>query len=171
MWLTCENAMFTTRAARVLLFSVVFVCLFVCLSACQHDNSWTVKDIIMKCLGLGRRADKLENGIGLHGRWFIVSNRKPNRIILGLTKGKGLYMASESLLSCISPFSRHLINQWPWVSRTRRGHSKSYILAAIESPCTTLYRWLIVIFALSSTVSEILPVLYAPCQLYKQVSK
>jgi len=25
-------------------------------------------------------------------------------IILGLTKGKGLYMASESLQSCISPF-------------------------------------------------------------------
>jgi len=25
-------------------------------------------------------------------------------IILGLTKGKGLYMASESLLNCISPF-------------------------------------------------------------------
>jgi len=34
-------------------------------------------------------------------------------IILGLTKGKGLYMASESLLSCISPFLRHLRNQLP----------------------------------------------------------
>jgi len=30
---------------------------------------------------------------------------------LGLTKGKGLYMSSESLLSCISPFLRHLRNQ------------------------------------------------------------
>ena len=41
---------------------------------------------------------------------------------------------------------------------------KPYILAAIESPCTTLYRPLIVTFALSSIVSEILPVLYAPRQ-------
>jgi len=42
-----------------------------------------------------------------------------------------------SLLSCISPFLRHLRNQWPWVSL--RGHSRSYMLAAIESPfpCTT----------------------------------
>ena len=63
-------------------------------------------------------------------------------IILGLTKGKRLYMASESLLSCILPFLRHLRNKWPWISR--RGHSRSYILAAIESPCTTLYRPLII---------------------------
>ena len=42
-------------------------------------------------------------------------------------------------------------------------YSRSYILAAIESQCTTLYRPLIVglTFALSSTVSETLPVLYA----------
>jgi len=78
-------------------------------------------------------------------------------------------MASESLLSCISRLLRHLRNQWPWISL--RGHSRSYILAALESPCTTLYRPLIVAFALSSTVSEILPVLYAPSQLCKQVSK
>jgi len=86
-------------------------------------------------------------------------------IILRLTKGKGFYMALESLLSCISPFLRHLRNQLPWISR--RGHSRLYILAAIKSPCTTLYRLLIVTFALSSTVSEILPVLYAPSQLCK----
>jgi len=39
--------MFTTRArsaAREVLFSVVSVCVFVC----QCDNSWTVRDIIMK---------------------------------------------------------------------------------------------------------------------------
>jgi len=55
-------------------------------------------------------------------------------------------------------------NQLTWISR--RGRSRSYILTAIESPCTTLYRplivTLIVMFALSSTVSEILPVFYAP---------
>jgi len=40
-------------------------------------------------------------------------------------------------------------------------------LAEIESPCTILYRPLIVTFALSSTVSGILPVLYAQSQLRK----
>jgi len=80
-------------------------------------------------------------------------------IIIGLTKGKWLYMASESLLSCISPFFRHLRNHWPWISL--KGHSRSYILTAIESQCATLYRPLIVAFALSSTFSEILPALYA----------
>jgi len=44
---------------------------------------------------------------------------------------------------------------------------RSFILAAIESPCTILYRPLIVAFAVSSTVSEILPVLYAQSQLCK----
>jgi len=34
-------------------------------------------------------------------------------------------------------------------------------MAAIESQCTILYRPLIVTFALSSTILEILPVLYA----------
>jgi len=38
---------------------------------------------------------------------------------------------------------------------------------SIEKPCTTVYRLLIVTFALSSTVSEILPVLYSPGQLCK----
>jgi len=70
-----------------------------------------------------------------------------------------LHMASESLLSCTSLFLRQLRNQWPWISL--RAHSRSCILAAIESQCTTLYRPLIVTFALSSTVSEILPVLHA----------
>jgi len=41
----------------------------------------------------------------------------------------------ESLLSRISSFSRHLKNPWPWISH--RGHSRSYILAAIKSRCTT----------------------------------
>ena len=57
---------------------------------------------------------------------------------------------------------RHLRKHWPWISLI--GHSRSYILMAIESQCTTLitlYRSLIVAFALSSTVSEILPALYA----------
>ena len=39
--------------------------------------------------------------------------------------------------------------------------SRSYILAAIDSQCTTLYRPLIVTFALFSTVSKILP-FYTP---------
>ena len=42
-----------------------------------------------------------------------------------------------------------------------RGQSRSYILAAVESQCTTLCGPLIVAFALSSTVSEILPALYS----------
>ena len=42
--------------------------------------------------------------------------------------------------------------QWP----SRRDHSRSYILAATESPSTTLCRPLIVAFPLSSTVSEML---------------
>ena len=37
-------------------------------------------------------------------------------IILGLIKGKRLYIASKSLESCISPFLQHLRNQWPWIS-------------------------------------------------------
>jgi len=51
-----------------------------------------------------------------------------------------------------------------------RGHSVSYILAAIESPCTILYRLLLlsVTFALSSTVSGILQVLYTQIQLRKR---
>jgi len=76
-----------------------------------------------------------------------------------------LHMASESLLSCTSLFLRQLRNQWPWISL--RAHSRSYILAAIESQCTILYRPLIVTFALSSTVLEIVPVLHAPSQLCK----
>jgi len=79
-------------------------------------------------------------------------------------------MALESLQSGISSFLRHLRNQWPWIPL--RGHSRSCILAAIESPCTTLYRSLIVTFTLSSTVSQILPVLYAKAYcVCKQVSK
>ena len=56
-FLGVEIQMFTTCAlqtARVVLFSVVcicvFVCLDVCLSVCWHDNSWTVRDIITKFL-------------------------------------------------------------------------------------------------------------------------
>ena len=51
---------------------------------------------------------------------------------LGLTKGKWLYMASESLLCCISPFLRHLRNQWPWI--TLKGHSMSYIFGGNRKP-------------------------------------
>ena len=42
-----------------------------------------------------------------------------------------LHMASESLLSCTSPFLRQLRNQWPWISL--RGHSRSSILVSVES--------------------------------------
>jgi len=73
-------------------------------------------------------------------------------------------MASESLLSCISSFLRYSRNQWPWISLT--GHSRSYMLASIESQCTTLYRPLTVTFALSLTVSQILPFLYAHNQFF-----
>jgi len=47
-----------------------------------------------------------------------------------------------------------------------RGHSIPYILAAIESTCMTSYRPLVVTVALSSTVSEILLVLYAQNQFF-----
>jgi len=57
-----------------------------------------------------------------------------------------------------------LRNQWPWTSI--RGHSRSYMLAAIESPCTTLDRPLIVTFALSSAISEILPISYAMSRFF-----
>jgi len=46
-------------------------------------------------------------------------------------------MASESLLSCISPFLLHLMNQWPWISL--RGHPRSSILVPIESSYTYSY--------------------------------
>ena len=41
-----SSLLFAMRAATVVLFSVVSVRLSVCLSVCQHDNSWTVSDII-----------------------------------------------------------------------------------------------------------------------------
>jgi len=47
------------------------------------------------------------------------------------------YMALESLLSCISPFVRHLRNQWPWISL--RGHPRSSIWVPIESAYTYSY--------------------------------
>jgi len=63
-------------------------------------------------------------------------------------------------------YTRHLRNQWPWISL--RGHSRSYILSAIESTCTILYRPrpLMVTFALSLIVSGILLVLYALGQFF-----
>ena len=56
-----------THAARVLLFSVVFVCVSVCLFVSQHDNFRTVRDIITKFSQHHRTcviemADKVENG-------------------------------------------------------------------------------------------------------------
>jgi len=41
------------------------------------------------------------------------------------------------ILSCISPFLRHLWNQWPWISL--RGHSRSSILVPTESAYTYSY--------------------------------
>jgi len=53
------------------------VCLVVCLSVYQHDNSWTVRDIITKFSGhhpMVGRADKFENGYtGVYGWWVDVS--------------------------------------------------------------------------------------------------
>jgi len=71
---------FITCAARVVLFSVLsvcmFVCLFVCLSVCQHDNSWTARDIITKFQDtILWRADKFVNDYGwVDGQWFNVSD-------------------------------------------------------------------------------------------------
>jgi len=64
--------------ARVVLFSVVFVCDFVCLFVCQHDNSWTVRDTITNFLRqhpMVEGADKFEDGYtGVRGWWFIISD-------------------------------------------------------------------------------------------------
>ena len=54
-------------AARVIVFSRFCLCLcpFVCLSVCQHDNSWTVRDIITKFLWhhfMVIKEAKFENG-------------------------------------------------------------------------------------------------------------
>jgi len=50
---------------------------FVPLSVCQHDNFWTVSDIITKFSGhhpVVEKADKFETGyIGVRGWWFNVS--------------------------------------------------------------------------------------------------
>jgi len=43
-----HTGIITARADRVILFSVVSVCLFVC----QHENSWTVRDINTNFLGI-----------------------------------------------------------------------------------------------------------------------
>jgi len=61
----CAGKIYTTCATRVVLFSVVSVCLVVCLFVSQHDNSWTVRDIITKFSrhhSTVKRADKFENG-------------------------------------------------------------------------------------------------------------
>ena len=56
---------------KVVLFSVVSVCVFVCvcvcvcvcLSVCQRDNSWNICDIIMKfSQDTIKNSDKFENG-------------------------------------------------------------------------------------------------------------
>jgi len=52
--------------------------LFVRMFVCQHDNSWTVRDIIAKFSGyhpMVERADKFKNGyIGMRGSWFNASD-------------------------------------------------------------------------------------------------
>jgi len=62
-------------------------------------------------------------------------------------------MASESLLSCISPFLRHLRNKWPLFSLI--SHSRSSILVVIESAYRYFYYSSIAIWTLSCTVSQI----------------
>jgi len=73
----------------------------------------------------------------------------------------------KSLLSCISPFLRHLRNQELMTLNLAQRSFKVIHFGGNRKPCTTLYRSLIVTFALSSTVSDILPVLYAPNKLCK----
>ena len=65
---TCANSRrSTTRAAMVVLLSVMSVCL----SVCQHDNYCTVKEIVTDFSGhhtMVERADKFEIGyIGVRG--------------------------------------------------------------------------------------------------------
>jgi len=56
---TVDNIITNHSAARVVLFSVVPVCVFVCLSVCQHDG----RDIITKFRNfkMVERADKFWN--------------------------------------------------------------------------------------------------------------
>jgi len=64
----------TTCTARVLLFSVVFVCW----SVCECYNYCTIRDIITKFSGhhlMVKRVKKFENGYTeVHGWWFNVSD-------------------------------------------------------------------------------------------------
>jgi len=66
--------------ARSIVFSSVCLrlCLFVRRSVCQHDNSWTVRDIITKCSGHHprvKREAKFKNGYcGVREWWFIASD-------------------------------------------------------------------------------------------------
>ena len=53
----------------------------------------------------------------------------------------------------VSPFLRHLKDQWPWISL--RGHPRSSIWVPIESAYTYSYYWSIATWTLSCTVSEI----------------
>ena len=72
-----------------------------------------------------------------------------------------LHMASESLLSCISPFLRHLRKESMTLNLTQRSFKVIHFGGNRKPVYDFIYRPLIVTFGLSSTVSEILPV-YTP---------
>ena len=80
-------------------------------------------------------------------------------IVLGLARGgRELYVASESLLSCISPF--FAVFEESMTLNLSQGSFKVIHFGGNRKPVYD-FRRLIVAFALSSTVSEILPSLYA----------
>jgi len=97
----------TTRVARVILFSVVSVCV----SVCQHDNSWTVSDIglITKFSWhhppMIERADKFENGYtAVRGWWFDVADLLAASTLL-------CPVAWEGSLSMSCPYVQYL-SRW-----------------------------------------------------------
>jgi len=66
-----EGALFSVMSVYVCV--CLFVCLFVRLDVCQHDNSWTVRDIITKFSGhhlVVDTVDRFENGYCGVRRWW-----------------------------------------------------------------------------------------------------
>ena len=109
------------------LFSVVSVCVFVCLLVCQHDNSWTVRDITTKFSGhhpMVESADKFENGyIGVHrshGR-----DVRPHRVFDVITpspidRGTGYCFRSISLFFLFLCFCVYLFLFMFFVNKVTR---------------------------------------------------
>jgi len=81
-----SKGIFTTCAAKVVLFSVASVCVFVCLSVClvsQHDSSWTVNRYqeIFRASSCGRKVREAQKWrfndvlvLVRFDRWIILNS-------------------------------------------------------------------------------------------------